>query len=529
MSMEDLWKNLRLAFAGLPGKAFCVADALDEMDLGNEDFLRGFAALGRWRPSKVKVLITSRPVPSVEMPLRNTQILQIRLAENMVDNDISSYVEHGLRSSSISPSDRNMIREAIPGRANGLFLYAKLAMDAFLEHDAHARIHEVLQTLPADLHDMYTRLLHEHAARSGVPEDIQLLILQWATHATRPLRQLELAEMINVTYRSEVERDLKSTKDLVRAAAGPLLEVLPNETVCVVHHSFTEYLKCTTRSEHDGGYPVLRLGSTHGRLALACLAYLQSGCLDQISVPDNERGGSVEESNFDYQHYDNYGRPSGRYIMSLKEKQYLRLKYPFLAYAAANWHVHIVRSAAAGYPQDEVHISLDQFLGNVQRMKAWLKLAWSDEGDYHGVTPLHIAARYGLADYVHALVAKTSVETIDTGDAYGKTPLWWSAAGGHAEIIRILVKAGADPDVDDKVQGLKPLHEAAKENHADAVRALLEAKVNPLTEKTLENPGRRCGNAARTEGGTPLMVSSASGNMLAPANRCVVCVSKWPS
>ncbi|KAF2872304.1 hypothetical protein BDV95DRAFT_569451 [Massariosphaeria phaeospora] len=32
ISMEDWWDNLRHAFDGLPGKVFCVADALDEMD-----------------------------------------------------------------------------------------------------------------------------------------------------------------------------------------------------------------------------------------------------------------------------------------------------------------------------------------------------------------------------------------------------------------------------------------------------------------------------------------------------------------
>jgi len=509
MSMDDLWKNLRLAFAGLPGKAFCIADAFDEMDQGNDNFIRAFAALGQWRPGKVKVLITSRPVPSVEVPLRNAQMLHIRLAEDMVDNDISSYVEHSLRSSSISSSDQNLIREAVPGRASGLFLYAKLAMDAFLEPGAHARIHDVLRTLPTDLHDMYTKLLHEHALRSGVPDDIQLLILQWATHATRPLRLLEVAEMINVTYPSEVKRDLRATKDLVRAAAGPLLEILPNETICVIHHSLTEYLKCATRSENDGGYPILRLGSTHGRLALVCLAYLQSGCLDQISVPDGEPSDSGGELDFEAQGSDDYGRSSRRYPMNKREQQQLRLKYPFLEYAAANWHVHVGRSAAAGYPQGDINADLDQLFGNAQRTQAWLKMQWSDEGDYLGITPLHIAARYGLTDYAILLVANTSAD-IHTGDVYGKTPLWWSAACGHADLIRVLVKAGADPDIDDNVQGLKPLHEAAKENHAEAVRALLEAKVNPLTEKTRENPGRRCGNAPRTMGRTALMVRFVS-------------------
>jgi hypothetical protein len=34
VSHEDMWKDLHMAFVSLPGKVFCVADALDEMDRG---------------------------------------------------------------------------------------------------------------------------------------------------------------------------------------------------------------------------------------------------------------------------------------------------------------------------------------------------------------------------------------------------------------------------------------------------------------------------------------------------------------
>jgi ankyrin repeat protein len=145
-------------------------------------------------------------------------------------------------------------------------------------------------------------------------------------------------------------------------------------------------------------------------------------------------------------------------------------------------------------------------LKNEQRLKAWLKLQWVEGGDGISITPLHIAARYGLISYAGHLVSeKIDVHAVDT---YGRTPLWWAAHSGHSDIVRLLVQAGADPDVDDKVAGLKPLHEAADNNHAGVVRVLLEAGVNPLTEKTREYPGMRCGNAPTSTGHTALMVKS---------------------
>ncbi|GKT46777.1 ankyrin-2 [Colletotrichum spaethianum] len=495
MSMNDLWKDLRLALSGFPDKVFCVADALDEIDHGNEAFIKALADLGNWMPGKVKVLITSRPVPSVEIPLRTTKYLQIRLQGSMVDVDISAFVQKGLDISSILPEDQQIIREAIPGRANGLFLYAKLAMDAFLKPNANTK--DTLKSLPADMNAMYADLLREHSRRSGVRDDMQRVVLQWATHATRPLRLLELAEMISVTYYSNATEHLRNTKDLVRAACGPLLEIMPDETVCVIHHSFTEYLQGISRlADDDTGYPVLEFGETHASLGLACLRYLKAGCLDHV----------VEKNKW----LKAPGRlPNSRGANDLE----LNLKYPFLTYAANNWYVHLERSAKDGYNQTKVITALEQFFGNSELVYAWLRVGWLRAKDaISGLTPLHIAAKSGLVEYVKHLVSSPDV-AVDAIDAEGKTALWWAASFGMAEVVQVLIEAGASPDQDDACRGLKPLHEASSKNYPEVIRVLLTAGVNPLTEKSREDPGRRCGNSPRSTGHTPLMYACKHGHL----------------
>ncbi|KAM3473668.1 hypothetical protein MY5147_004672 [Beauveria neobassiana] len=276
VSPDDMWKDLKMAFASLSERVYCIADALDEMDQGNDAFLKALANLGLWKPAKAKVLITSRPVSSVETPLRSITCLKIRLQEDEVDNDISRFVKHTLGTSHIDKRHWPAIVNAVPGRANGLFLYSRLAMDTFLEPDVD--VETALAHLPTDLNVLYTNLLREHIARSGIDDEIQRLILQAVTHATRPLRLLEIAEMIGVV---NVDKDLKARKELVKAACGPLLEILADETIAVIHHSFTEYLKGITRAKGDPGYPTLDSGAAHEQLALTCLRYLQSGTLWQ--------------------------------------------------------------------------------------------------------------------------------------------------------------------------------------------------------------------------------------------------------
>lgn len=259
-----------------------------------------------------------------------------------------------------------------------------------------------------------------------------------------------------------------------------------------------------TRSEFDGGYPILRQAAAHGRLALTCIEYLQAGCLDGVQT-SNEDGETCDTDASKLlertRELDHYTRGSSL----ADEEQRLRLQHPFYAYAAAHWHVHVIKSCAAGLEQRQINLALHRFFTHDRRTKAWLKLHWSkNEEASKSVTPLHIAARYGLTDFAGYLEPKDF--TVDAVDVLGRTPLWWAAHGGHANTIRLLVQAGADPDKDEKPRGLKPLHEASSKNHAEAVRALLEAGVDPLTPKAREDPGRFCGNAPRSTGHTPLMV-----------------------
>lgn len=497
-SLEDLTKVLKRAFTALPHEVFCVADALDEMDSGNEAFLQMLGALGQWRPEKAKLLITSRPVPQVEGPLRNTHCLRMRLEEDMVDQDISTFVRSALAQSAIPESEWKIITDAVPGRANGLFLYAKLAMDAFLEPNAD--VATVLAELPADLNVLYTDLLREHAQRSGVPPSIQHLILQSVTHATRPLRLIELAEMIRVLNPDGVHRDMKATKDLLRAACGPLLEILADETVSVIHHSFTEYLKGTTRAADESGYPLLEYGPTHGDMAVACLRYiLETQCLDDVTVLRDD--GADEFASYKVRKGQ---QPEPTSVVSL------RLRYPFLDYAARNWDVHLNRFEAEG-PQILTNDLLDQFLGNEQRRLAWLHVKHTDErsSKVRDMSPLQAAAKTGAWGYTEKLV---QTSTVDATDQHGMTALYYAAAHGHAAVVRALIAAGAAPDQDDTHGGYKPLHKAAKKNHHQVVRALLESGVDPLTPKTREHPGRRCGNAPTTTGETPLMYACHNGH-----------------
>ncbi|KAI1809721.1 hypothetical protein GGS20DRAFT_260186 [Poronia punctata] len=470
LSMNDLWDVLRLALKSLPKGAYCIVDALDEMDGGNEVFLRALADLGEWMPESLKVMVTSRPVPSIEAMLRPFKTLQIRLNELDVDRDIVTFVQRKLDSTHITGSDRQLILDAVPGRANGLFLFAKLAMDSILEPGAN--ISAVLESLPANLDDMYTKLLQYQADSSGVPEDIQRLVLQCATHAPRPLRCLELADMIEIVHFSKNvnDRDAMVAKDLVRTACGPLLEIIADETVRVVHHSLTEYLIGTTRADKPVGYPILKHDATHATLALSCLAYLEAVCRAST------KGGESSHRN----------HPKWTFEQSAR--------YPFFEYAATNWSWHVVKSGASQLYQKEVIEATHQFFQETEQRKMWLRFKWSSVFEYvEGIPPLYIATRLGIEAYVRELLTDSNRLDVDVDvqDAWGRTPLWWAASLGHTSILRLLVAEGANPDHADHHNGLKPLHEAVAHNHVQVVKILLEERMQMPPIPTVTRPCTR--------------------------------------
>lgn len=73
---------------------------------------------------------------------------------------------------------------------------------------------------------------------------------------------------------------------MARTSCGPLLEVVDNETVQVIHHSFTEFLVDSERTsaveppQSEKRFPALTPIPIHENLAISCIDYLLSGCFE---------------------------------------------------------------------------------------------------------------------------------------------------------------------------------------------------------------------------------------------------------
>jgi ankyrin repeat protein len=467
---------------GVKGRVFCVVDALDEMDDGDlEGMVERLVALGTPGEEEgragaaVRVMVTSRPLPHIERALGHPGVVRLRLDPALLSPDVARYVDS--RMATLDPplgDDKNeLVRQSICERANGLFLQARLLADNLAEGMRDGRITEEalpdsLDRLPRTLRAVYEDMLKEHARRSGVTAEQQAKILMCVTHASRPLRLIELGSLLS----RMLHVDLRRGKDLVRAGCGRLLELLEDETVSVIHHSFTEFLHDASRREDGNAFPVLEAEASHAMLAVLSLEYLD-GCPRLDTTIDDRRTLTAMYPLNDFRSKEEKRRET----IGIET----RLNHPLASYAVDNLFFHI-NKVSCGTSANQLLAALGRHLApDRPAFQTWAYMKWSGplSASFNTLHLLTSATDGALIPtYVVDYFAKREPTLLDSRDWDGLTPLAYASQNGYADFVEMLLAKGADPTSGGN-DGLTPLHRAAKKGHAAAVRLLLGVGVDP--------------------------------------------------
>src|SRR5215218_10095696 len=114
-----------------------------------------------------------------------------------------------------------------------------------------------------------------------------------------------------------------------------------------------------------------------------------------------------------------------------------------------------------------------------------------------GFTPLHLAAFFGGAEAVRAILAAGADPDADADNPFKVRPLHSACATGDRDSARALLAAGANPNLAQQ-GGYTPLHSAAHLDDPELTALLLEHGADPrATEDTGKTPHDMAGEATR--------------------------------
>ncbi|ODM18634.1 hypothetical protein SI65_05251 [Aspergillus cristatus] len=364
--------------------------------------------------------------------------LQIRASDEDIRTVLDSKME-ALPSFVLDRPDlQEEIRVQVVKAADGMFLLATLHVDSLREMTTAKHLKTALDCLPKDIDDVYKKAVKRIDDQSEDQKSLAKKVIAWITFSTRDLTTLELKHAIAVEVNtSGLDKDnIPKIQEMVSVCAGLVTVDESSNTIRLVHYTTHDYMK----RELASWYP-----SAHIEIARACATYVL---------------------------FDTFGTGRCSTIDELEERFQSN---PFYDYAARNLGHHFRTSGIDGEQlildllDDEIKVSACSQAMMVPRLLSPFHFR-SIQAE---MTGLQLAAYYGLAESIRALVDKQQDPNLEAQNSHGRTALLLAAENGHEAVVKLLLDKGADKDIKDDDRQTA-LFMAAQNGHQAVVKLLLD-------------------------------------------------------
>lgn len=312
------------------------------------------------------------------------------------------------------------------------------------EHTTNSLQHK-LNNLPKTTDKIYEAALTRIRAQEARKRELAIDVLSYILYAARPLTVHELSHALATQNGSrkleDIHGDILADGYLTSTCAGIVIVDTETSVVRLVHHTAQQYFQ-----DHMGKDQVFHKGSSN--LAEKCLVYLSFAEFSQI--------------------------------LSIDELHHRMAQYPFLNYAADNWHIHLAETPVGNLD----HLALT-FLECTSKVSSAVQ-AMSDSriSSEKGVTGLHLATYLNAASSVNLLLSKSN--GINAKTQSGKTAMHWAIDYDRVDILKALIQKGADINATDK-NGRTVLHRAVACGKVNLAKILVKAKQINLNALDFQN------------------------------------------
>lgn len=271
-------------------RVYVVVDALDEcQDNGMGDLLKLIVRTGLDYPSKIKWLLTSRPLDSAERELlagSDQVLVSLELNSKHISEAVKTYINYKVteldRRSTYGPTLRQKIHTELTNKAEDTFLWVSLVCRR-LESVHREKALTTVQDLPPGLDDLYQQAMKqlskgELAVVKGCMRLLKVMML-----AYRPMSKAELLSV------SGLSNGLVPVEALVDRCAS-FVKMRGDTGIEFNHQSARDYLagqngQLGLEAEQDYG---------HGEITLSCLSYLSQQL--KPNIVDLPRPNSTRQS-----------------------------------------------------------------------------------------------------------------------------------------------------------------------------------------------------------------------------------------
>jgi hypothetical protein len=219
---------------------YLIIDALDECETDLPQLLQLVVQSSSY--PRVKWIVSSRNVPQIESKLRpnNIQRLSLELNAEHVSRAVELFINHKvsqLTSIEHEPVLQRGVQNEMHRKADGTFLWVALVFQE-LEKVESWDILEVLKEIPADLQQLYDRMIKQVQKLERKDPEFCYLVLSTTTLAHRPLHLLELGTLSGLP--KQISNNINNIIKII-GKCGSFLTIRENY-LYFVHQSAKDYL-----------------------------------------------------------------------------------------------------------------------------------------------------------------------------------------------------------------------------------------------------------------------------------------------